>query len=34
MIEGAVAEIEALRRDIGTEEALNKAKEPEIKKEA
>ena len=29
MQEGAVAENEALRRDIGTEEALNKAKEPE-----
>ena len=29
MIEGAVAENEALRRDIGTEEALTKAKEPE-----
>ena len=31
MQEGAVNENEALRRDISTEEALNKAKEPETK---
>ena len=34
MKEGAIAENEALRRDIGTEEALTKAKEPEKPKEA
>ena len=32
MQEGAVNENEALRRDIGTEEALAKAKEPEPQK--
>jgi AmiR/NasT family two-component response regulator len=33
MQEGAISENEALRRDIGTEEALAKAKEPEKLKE-
>ena len=33
MQEGAITENEALRRDISTEEALTKAKEPEKLKE-